>query len=115
MANSLEARVPFTDNELVGFLASVPVEYKLPRDRKKYLLRTAMREFLPGEIVTKKKVGLEMPYSSWLRKELRDMAEEVLSARRLEATGLFNANHIPAVAGAPGYGEWTTEGSSGGC
>jgi asparagine synthase (glutamine-hydrolysing) len=91
MANSLEARVPFTDNELVSFLASVPVGYKLPWDKKKYLLRTAMREFLPEKIVIKKKVGLEMPYSSWLRKELREMAEEVLAPNRLKATGLFNA------------------------
>ncbi len=92
MANSLEARVPFTDNELVGFLASVPVGYKLPWHKKKYLLRTAMREFLPAEIVTKKKVGLEMPYSSWLRKELREMAEEVLAPNRIKATGLFNSD-----------------------
>ena len=103
MANSLEARVPFTDNELVGFLASVPVGYKLPWHKKKYLLRTAMRQFLPAEIVTKKKVGLEIPYSSWLRKELREMAEEVLAPNRFKATGLFNSRcHICAVAGAPG-------------
>jgi|LSQX01.1.fsa_nt_gb asparagine synthase (glutamine-hydrolysing) len=94
MANSIEARVPFTDNELVNYLASVPVNHKLPRNKKKYLLRTAMQEFLPKEITTKKKVGLEMPYSSWLRNELKELAEDTLSPSRLDSTGLFNANTI---------------------
>lgn len=97
MANSLEARVPFTDNDLVRFLASVPVNHKLPRNKKKYLLRTAMQAYLPKEITTKKKVGLEMPYSSWLRNELREMAEDVLSPEKLNSTGLFNSKAITAL------------------
>lgn len=94
MANSLEARVPFTDNDLVRYLASVPVNHKLPRNKKKYLLRTAMQAYLPKEITTKKKVGLEMPYSSWLRNELREMAEEAFSPGSLNSTGMFNSKTI---------------------
>lgn len=97
MANSIEARVPFTDNDLVRFLASVPVNQKLPRNKKKYLLRTAMKDFLPREIITKKKVGLEMPYSSWLRNDLREMAEDALSSTKLDSTGLFNSKTISVL------------------
>jgi asparagine synthase (glutamine-hydrolysing) len=90
MASSIEARVPFTDLELVSFLATVPVELKLPGLRKKNLLRKAMKGLLPEEILRKKKVGLEMPYSRWLRSELRPYAARLLSPERTGATGLFD-------------------------
>ncbi|MCD6588755.1 MAG: hypothetical protein J7K88_09410, partial [Candidatus Fermentibacteraceae bacterium] len=90
MAHSIEARVPFTDVELFRFLASVPAEVKFPGMRKKHLLRNSMKDLLPDSIVNKKKVGLEMPYSRWLRNELRDVAMEYLKPSRLNSTGLFN-------------------------
>jgi asparagine synthase (glutamine-hydrolysing) len=94
MAHSLEARVPFTDNELVAYLATVPVDYKLKGMQKKYLLRAAFRGVLPDQIINKKKVGLEMPYSNWFMHEWRDMVESVLSEKKLEATGLFNGRAV---------------------
>lgn len=94
MAHSLEARVPFTDTELVEFLATVPVNFKLKGLRKKHLLRSALDGLLPRVVLQKKKVGLEMPYSQWLRNELCDMAEEMLFDSRLNSTGLFNLDGI---------------------
>ncbi|MBN1700112.1 MAG: asparagine synthase (glutamine-hydrolyzing) [Spirochaetales bacterium] len=94
MAHSLEARVPFTDNELVGFMATVPVKYKMKGMRKKHLLREALAGILPDGILNKKKVGLEMPYSRWFRRELREIAEQSMSKEKLEKTGLFNAGGI---------------------
>ena len=90
MAHSIEARVPFTDVELFRFLARVPVRHKLPGLRKKHLLRRSMRDLLPPVIVGKKKVGLEMPYSRWMRKELRDTVLHYLDPGRLRDTGLFD-------------------------
>jgi asparagine synthase (glutamine-hydrolysing) len=94
MAHSLEARVPFTDNELVRFMATVPVDYKMKGIRKKHLLRKALEGILPGSVLNKKKVGLEMPYSRWFRFELRDIAEETMSFKKLNSTGLFNGKRI---------------------
>ncbi|MCU0917175.1 MAG: asparagine synthase (glutamine-hydrolyzing) [Planctomycetes bacterium] len=90
MAHSLEARVPFTDTDLVTFLATVPVAYKMPGLRRKHLLRSALKGLLPDAVLKKKKLGLEMPYSRWLRAELRGVGEAVLSDSRLRATGIFN-------------------------
>jgi asparagine synthase (glutamine-hydrolysing) len=97
MAHSLEARVPFTDTELVGFLASVPVDLKLKGTRKKHLLREGMRGRLPETILNKKKVGLEMPYSSWLCAEWRDLAEHYFDQARIDATGLFNGAAVATL------------------
>lgn len=94
MAHSIEARVPFTDVELFRFLAKVPAKHKFPGMKKKYLLRNSMKDLLPDCIINKKKVGLEMPYSKWIRKELREITLEYLSPTRLNATGLFNAEAI---------------------
>ena len=97
MAHSLEARVPFTDHELTGYLATVPPALKMKRMRKKHLMRLAMHRELPGSILNKKKVGLEMPYSRWLKQELNDLVVDYLSPERLEASGLFSAEPVQAL------------------
>lgn len=89
MAHSLEARVPFTDNELTAFMERVPTKLKLKGLKKKNIMRLALGEILPPEILNKKKVGLEMPYSHWLRHELKDLLFEYCSPSRLAQTGLF--------------------------
>jgi asparagine synthase (glutamine-hydrolysing) len=94
MAHSIEARVPFTDRALVEFLAAVPPALKLPGLRRKNLLRKAMKGILPDAVIRKKKVGLEMPYSSWMRSELREVVEEELSTARLSAAGLLRADGV---------------------
>lgn len=90
MAHSLEARVPFTDPDLMTFMASVPARLKLPGLRKKNLMRHAMKGSLPPAILDKKKVGLEMPYSRWFKKELKETLLYHLSPARLGERGLFN-------------------------
>lgn len=94
MAHSLEARVPFTDPDLTTFMARVPSEIKLPGLRKKAIMRAALQGVLPRSIIQRKKVGLEMPYSRWLRKELSPIVTDYLSAERLDATGLFRPTAV---------------------
>jgi len=94
MAHSLEARVPFTDPELTGFLATLPPGLKMKRGRKKHILRAAMQGILPPAILDKKKVGLEMPYSRWLKRELNPLMRDWLGRERLEATGLFRPEAV---------------------
>ncbi len=94
MAHSLEARVPLTDTELVEFMSSVPAKLKLPGLRKKNIMRRAMESSLPQTILNKKKVGLEMPYSRWFKKELKDTLLHHLSPQRVAERGLFKPEII---------------------
>lgn len=89
MAHSLEARVPLTDPDLTSFMARVPARIKLPKLRKKHIMRKAMEGMLPKSIINKKKVGLEMPYSRWFRNELNDVLVRYCGPERVAATGLF--------------------------
>lgn len=97
MAHSLEARVPLTDLDLVRFLARVPARIKLPRLRKKHILRRAMAGILPPAILNKKKVGLEMPYSRWLTQELKDFLDRYCHPERIASTGLFRAEAVNSL------------------
>jgi len=97
MAHSLEARVPFTDPELTEFMARVPARLKLPGMEKKRLMKLAMAEILPPEILRRKKVGLEMPYSRWLAAELKDLLLDYCGAERVAAVGLFRPEAVGAL------------------
>jgi asparagine synthase (glutamine-hydrolysing) len=57
MANSLEARVPFLDNELTAFASRLPVAFKRHGKTTKAILRSAMTNRLPSEIVNRPKTG----------------------------------------------------------
>lgn len=94
MAHSLEARVPMTDPDLMHFMSSVPARLKMPRLRHKNIMRRAMAGSLPAAILNKKKVGLEMPYSRWFKKELKATLLDYLSPARVAERGLFNPETV---------------------
>lgn len=97
MAHSLEARVPFTDPALTEFLSRVPSRIKFPGFRRKHLLRSSMRGLLPPEILGRKKIGLEMPYSRWLTTELRDLLQSYCGGARAAETGLFRPKALETL------------------
>ncbi len=66
MANGLEVRPPFLDNELVNWSARVPSKYKLRHYRTKYLLKKVALKFLPRKVVMRRKKGFAIPLSRWL-------------------------------------------------
>lgn len=94
MAHSLEARVPFTDRNLVQFLSTVPVDIKFKGRNKKHLLKAALKDKLSPKILKKKKIGLEMPYSKWMLSELQDLFEYVLSTESLKMTGFIDPSGV---------------------
>jgi asparagine synthase (glutamine-hydrolysing) len=60
-------------------------------------MRRAMEGVLPAEILNKKKVGLEMPYSHWLKYELNDLLTSYLGPERISETGLFRPEAVQAL------------------
>lgn len=70
MAHALEVRVPFLDYRLVEFVLGLQDEIKFPHSPKK-LLADSFEGFLPAEIFTRKKMGFVMPWSHWMKNELR--------------------------------------------
>lgn len=94
MANSLEMRVPFLDYTFVEFAASIPSSLKLKRLNSKYILKKTMRKRLPSEILTKKKIGFDIPLGIWIKNELKDFVITVLSPSNLKKHNFFNSSYI---------------------
>ena len=81
MANSLEIREPFFDQDLVEFLMSVPDAFKVPVYPKSLLVES-LKPLLPDEIVHRKKQGFVFPWKEWMKKELRSFCETHLNRYR---------------------------------
>lgn len=94
MAYSMEARVPYTDHELVRYVMSLPDSIRIPGLRKKHLLRNAMKGILPDKVIEKRKVGLEIPYSAWFCDQWRAGAEEIVLSPEAACDGLLNCKVI---------------------
>jgi len=94
MANSLEARVPFLDHQLMEFIATIPSSLKLRGTVAKYILKEAFKEFLPEAIFKRKKMGFGVPVSRWFRNELKDYVHEILLDRRTLSRGYFKREGV---------------------
>ncbi|MBX2966882.1 MAG: asparagine synthase (glutamine-hydrolyzing) [Cyclobacteriaceae bacterium] len=76
MLCSLEARVPFLDNELSEFALSLPAKLKVRKGQKKYLLKKALENIVPREILYGPKRGFDVPFRTWLRSDLYSFAKD---------------------------------------
>lgn len=90
MAHSLEARVPYLDHELVELCARIPVSLKMRGLREKYVLRQALKPWLPPEILRRRKRSLTAPNREWFMGRLPEFAVALLSQRALRLKGYFN-------------------------
>jgi asparagine synthase (glutamine-hydrolysing) len=105
MAASIESRVPFLDHKLVEFAARLPVKMKLRGLTTKHILRQAMRDQLPREILTRRKMGFPVPVGAWLRGRFRHVVDEyVLSSRTMERN-IFNSDFVRELAARHNGGE----------
>jgi asparagine synthase (glutamine-hydrolysing) len=78
MANSMEVRVPFLDNDLVDFALSLSSQEKLAGGELKGLLKRALAGVVPDEILNAPKTGFGVPYEAWLKGPLKDHLRNTL-------------------------------------
>jgi asparagine synthase (glutamine-hydrolysing) len=90
MAHSLEVRVPLLDHVLVEFAARIPIEQRFPRFRLKGLLRAALADALPPEILNRRKHGFTVPLARWFRGDLDAFARDILLGTQARQRGLFD-------------------------
>ncbi|MBT7790476.1 MAG: asparagine synthase (glutamine-hydrolyzing), partial [Calditrichaeota bacterium] len=119
MANGLEERFPFLDNDLVEFSQKIPIRHKLRnlehmkrideneyRDKKamyreyddgKNVLRKAMGELIPEKIINRKKQGFSAPDESWYRGENADYVKELLLNGHSASSGFVNPAYVRKI------------------
>jgi asparagine synthase (glutamine-hydrolysing) len=97
MACSLEVRAPFLDYELVEFVMSLPSSLKLRRFTTKYLLKKVMKDFLPKEVIDRKKKGFGVPIAKWVKGPLRELFGDLLSYDRIKQEGFVNPDYVTSL------------------
>jgi asparagine synthase (glutamine-hydrolysing) len=89
MANSLEARCPFLDHQLLEYACGIPSDLKLNGMTTKYILKRAMRDIVPPEIIRRKKHGFGVPIGQWFRTSLKDYVRDLLLSPNAVRRGYF--------------------------
>ena len=94
MVNSVEARYPFLDIDLVEFSKQIPPELKLNELTEKYILRKVAEGLVPPEIINREKYGFHAPGSPYLLRQNIEWINDLLSFERIKKQGYFNPHTI---------------------
>ena len=95
----VETRFPFLDDEVVAFAATVPAGQKMRRTRLRHFFKEALRDYLPQEILAKKKHGFGLPFGVWLKEDphLGELARDSLGG--LRNRGIIRSEMIDELTG----------------
>ena len=88
MNSALELRAPFLDREVVEFASTIPASERVRGVTTKVFLKRYALAYLPRGIVHRRKRGLSVPLSAWLRGPLYEWAEARVGSTRLAVAGV---------------------------
>jgi asparagine synthase (glutamine-hydrolysing) len=108
MAASIESRVPFLDHPFVEFAAQVPDGLKIRGSEAKYILKKAVADLLPADIIYRRKMGFPTPVRQWLQDGraqelftlLRDPGGLLAAYANLDAVDQLIARHQQGIEDA---------------
>jgi asparagine synthase (glutamine-hydrolysing) len=95
-ANGVQVLYPYLDPRVGMISGKIPASLKIKGWSKRYIFKKAFENFLPQEILKKKKHGFGLPIGEWLRHHLgfRDLARSLLLDRRSLQRGYFKRSAI---------------------
>jgi asparagine synthase (glutamine-hydrolysing) len=105
-ANSVEARYPFLDINLMKFVREIPPELKLNGLTEKYLLKRVGERYLPAQIRERQKFGFVAPGSPYLLGQGLDWVRDLLSPETIARQGYFNPDTVQRLVqrySSPGF------------
>lgn len=107
MANGLESRVPFADPRVVRFAFHTPFERKIRGGATKWVLRQAVSDHIPSEVLNRRKVGFDTPTEHWMRNLHRDFVRDTLSSSKARSRGLLRTAAVTRLVDRPDESLWT--------
>jgi asparagine synthase (glutamine-hydrolysing) len=93
-ANSVEARYPFLDIELIEFIKTMPAKIKFSSITEKYILKKCARKYVPSSIIDREKFSFVAPGSQFLLSRDLEWVNDMLSFDRIKRQGIFNPDTI---------------------
>jgi asparagine synthase (glutamine-hydrolysing) len=97
MAVSLEARAPLLDHKLIDFVTRIPSSLKLAGLETKHILKTAVKDLVPAEILHRPKQGFGVPIQEWINQQLRSRIRETLSESRTRQRGYVDSHYVDVL------------------
>jgi len=97
MANSLEARSPFLDQELSELAARLPENFKRNGSSGKILLKKAFLDLIPAPILKRPKKGFAIPLGIWFKNELNEMLHDTLLSKNACNTVFFSSRSVANI------------------
>jgi asparagine synthase (glutamine-hydrolysing) len=97
MVHSVEVRPPFLDHRLVEFACSLPGSFKIKAGRVKSILKNAVKDLLPEDLLERPKEGFIMPINEWLIGRLKTFVLDTLSPPRLKRFGLLRPEAVSGM------------------
>jgi asparagine synthase (glutamine-hydrolysing) len=98
MAASVESRVPYLDHLFVEHVTAIPGRFKLRGWQTKAVLRAALRDLVPREILTRRKMGFPVPVGRWFRGPFWPVVQELVLGPRALQRGLFEPSFLRRLA-----------------
>lgn len=111
MASGLEVRVPYCDRELVDYIWNIPWDIKCAKDREKGILRLAMEDLLPEDVIWRKKSPYPKTFNPKYANMVTDMLKDELSMPNPPVFDLLNKKEIeklminPSAITKPFFGQ----------
>ncbi|WP_111682126.1 asparagine synthase (glutamine-hydrolyzing) [Winogradskyella tangerina] len=93
MANSIEARSPFLNHEMVHLALAIPGEYKIKNGINKYILKKSLERILPHDILYRKKMGFCLPIKEWANETIYHTVKDNIKQFNND-TGFFNSKTV---------------------
>ena len=95
MGHSIEARMPFLDYRLVSFIFSLPPETKIKNGSNKYILRKALKDDIPDDILSRRdKIGFVTPEAEWFRGDMESWISDIIHSRSFRQRGFYNVDNF---------------------
>lgn len=96
MANSLETRIPLLDKRIVEFSFSLPLEFKIKKNKGKIILRNILKKYINPRLIDRPKQGFGVPLDNWLRTSLKEWSEDMLFSNA-KSENIFNKKEIEKI------------------
>ena len=95
MSHSVEGRFPFLDHRVMEFANSIHPKFKMKALNEKYLLKQAMKRYLPDSIVQRYKQPYRAPdIPSFFGTNPPEYIKELMSDNRISDAGYFDAAKV---------------------
>lgn len=94
MAIGVESRPALTDHRIVEFMFKMPPASRIKGVTQKYLLKKVAERYLPKRIVYRPKAPFGVPLRSWVRRDLREMVDDLLTPHSLKKRGIYKQSYV---------------------